>query len=361
MRRVLLLALLVAMLLLPAVAAAPVRADSRDAARATASFSAMERYLYDRGAGDYRERIGAAPGSHAWPFSQALAANIAIAGLHRLGVQAPVRARFATLERRFRSAAAYVAWPHRDIYLDDNEWLAQDFLDWSDLAGGAPARARAAAIFTAVADAWDDVSAHPCAGGIFWTTSPANRDRNTVSTANGALVALRLYAATKQARYLVWSQRMLAWVDRCMLGPDGLYWDHIDLHGTLDRTHWSYNQGSVIGANVMLYTLTGDTQALAHAEQNADAALAYFADRWTSGEPPEFAAIFFRNLLALAAVDGRQDYVDAAESYGDTAWTSARDARTGLFTFTGKTRLLDQAALVQLYAALARQPVTAAP
>lgn len=345
-------------MLLPAAVA---RAAPRDASRATSSFSAMERYLYDRRAGDYRERVGAAPGSHAWPFSQALAASIAISRLPGRAGQAPVRTRFATLERRFRSAAAYAAWPHGALYLDDNEWLAQDFLDWSDLRGGAAARARAASIFNAVVDAWDDVSAHPCAGGVFWTTSAANRDRNTVSTANGALVGLRLYAATRQARYLTWSQRMLAWVDRCMLAPDGLYWDHIDLGGNLDRTHWSYNQGSVIGANVLLYTLTGNVQALAHAEQVADASLAYFAARWQHEEPPEFAAIFFRNLLALAAADGRQDYVDAAESYGDAAWASARDAGTGLFTFVGKTRLLDQAALVQLYAALARQPVTAAP
>ncbi len=349
------------MLVLPAVAAAPGRADSRDAARAAASFTAMEYYLYDRRAGDYRERVGAAPGTHAWPFSQALAANIAIAGLSQLGVRAPVRARFATLERRFRSSAAYVAWPHGDLYLDDNEWLAEDFLDWSDLTGATAARARATAIFNAVVDAWDDVAAHPCAGGVFWTTSPANRDRNTVSTANGAVVGLRLYAATKQARYLAWSQRMLAWTDKCMLASDGLYSDHIDLGGSVDGTQWSYNQGSVIGANVLLYTLTRDGQALARAEQIADAALAYFSGRWLNGEPPEFAAIFFRNLLALAAADGRQDYVDAAETYGDEAWTTARDARTGLFSFGDKTRLLEQAALVQLYAALARQPVTSAP
>jgi hypothetical protein len=345
-------------LLLPAGAA---EAASRDVSRATASFGAMERYLYDRRAGDYRERVGVAPGSHAWPFSQALAANIAIARLPGLAGQAPVRARFATLERRFRSASAYVAWPHGALFLDDNEWLAQDFLDWSSLGGGLAARARAAAIFNAVVDAWDDVRAHPCSGGVFWTTSPANRDRNTVSTANGALVGLRLYAVTRQARYLTWSRRMLGWVDACMLEPDGLYGDHIDLDGTLDRTRWSYNQGSVIGANVLLYTLTGDTQALAHAEQVADAALAYFAGRWLHGEPPEFAAIFFRNVLALAVADGRRAYVDAAESYGDAAWASARDAGTGLFRFEGRTRLLDQAALVQLYAALARQPVTTVP
>ena len=321
----------------------------------------MERYLYDRHAADYRERIGAAPGTHAWPFSQALAANIAIASLPRLTVKAPVRARFATLERRFRSDAAYVAEPEGALFLDDNEWLAEDFLDWSDLSGDRAARGRAIAIFNDVVDAWDDVASHPCSGGVFWTTSARNRDRNTVSTVNGAIVGLRLYAATKLPRYLTWSRRMLTWTDTCMLAPDGLYADHIDLDGNVDGTHWSYNQGAVIGANVLLYTVTGDTQALARAEQIADASLQYFAGRWLSGEPPEFAAIFFRNVLALAGVDGRADYVSAAESYGDEAWTTARDPRTGLFAFSGRTRLLDQAALVQLYAALARQPVTGAP
>ncbi len=358
MRCAFLAAALAAILVLPAVAAAPVRAGARDAARAASSYNAMERYLYDRRAGDYREQVGAAPGTHAWPFSQALAASIAIAGLKRAGVQAPVRVRLATLERRFRSASAYVAWPHGDLYVDDNEWLAEDFLDWSDLTGDRHARARAAAIFNRVVDAWDDVAAHPCSGGVFWTTAAANHDRNTVSTANGAIVGLRLYAATKQMRYLTWSKRMLGWIDTCLLASDGLYSDHIDLSGAVDGTQWSYNQGSVIGANVLLYTLTGETHPLARAERIADAALRYFAGRWRKGEPPEFAAIFFRNVLALAAADGRQDYVAAAESYGDNAWATARNARTGLFAFAGKTRLLEQAALVQLYAALAREPVT---
>ena len=162
----------------------------------------MERYLYDRRAGDYRERVGARPArtpGRSRRRSRRTSRSRACPGLQ---AQAPVRARFATLERRFRSAAAYAAWPHGELYLDDNEWLAQDFLDWSDLAAAIAARARAAAIFNAVVDAWDDVATHPCAGGVFWTTSPANRDRNTVSTANGALVGLRLYAATRQSRYL---------------------------------------------------------------------------------------------------------------------------------------------------------------
>lgn len=355
MRRVLPAAVLAAALLLPAVAAAPGRADSSpDAKRALASFDVMERYLFDRTTGDYREQVGGRPGSHAWPFSQALAAQIAVTTLSGGARRTAVRRRFGVLERRFRKGSAYVAAPGGDFYLDDNEWLAQDFLDWYKISRDPAARARARAIFDAVVKAWDAAANHPCAGGVFWTTAAANRDRNTVSTANGALVGLRLYAVTREQRYLTWSRLMLGWLDRCMLSGSGLYGDHIALDGSVDSTQWSYNQGSVIGATVQLYLATGDSEALARAEEIGDAAVDYFADRWDAAEPPEFAAIFFRNLLVLAKASGRQDYVDVVERYARRAWLSARDARTGLFSFRGKTRLLDQAALVQLYAALAR-------
>src|SRR5262249_11886120 len=139
--------------------------------------------------------------------------------------------------------------------------------------------------------AWDASPAHPCSGGVFWTAAAGNRDRNTVTTANGALVALRLYAATGRQAYRVWARRMAAWLDRCLLSPDGLYWDHIALDGTVDRAEWSYNQGAVIGIDTELYLTTHDRAALARAEQLADAALASFSSRWAA-EPPEFAAIF---------------------------------------------------------------------
>ena len=147
---------------------------------------------------------------------------------------------------------------------------------------------------------------------------------------------------------------MLSWVTTCMLAPDGLLWDHLDLDGTRDEAHWSYNQGTAIGANVLLYRLTGDEGALRSAEQLADTSLAYF-DRTPGGrEPPFFLAIFFRNLLELAAVDGNRDYRAEAQDYADAAWDRLHDARTGLFRFnpTRRVQLLEQSAMVQIYAAL---------
>jgi rhamnogalacturonyl hydrolase YesR len=139
-----------------------------------------------------------------------------------------------------------------------------------------------------------------------------------------------------------------------MLAPDGLLWDHVALDGTRDKTHWSYNQGTAIGANVLLYRSTGDKGALKRAEALADASLAYFG-RTPGREPAFFVAIWFRNLLALESVDGNARYRDALQAYADAVWDRLRDRSTGLFHFNGSrsAKLLEQAAMVQIYAGLA--------
>jgi hypothetical protein len=329
------------------------RADV-DSTRAARSYAAMQRWFFDPHTGGWRETPGSKPGEHAWPSSQALAAMLELARLPRTGavVTRAAAAEVTRLRQRFGTGHVYAAWPGGAVYWDDNEWIALDLLDWNAIHSNPAARTAALNVFGAVARAWDDDGTKPCAGGVQWTDAPGNDDRNTVSTANGAVLGLRLYRLTHRPVLLWWSERMLAWLDQCMLSPNGLYWDHIDGSGAVDRTQWSYNQGAVLGAYVLLYQTTGQAPALAHAEAVADAALAYLGPRWSS-EPPAFAAIFFRYLLQLAAADGRSAYVAAARSYADREWRTARNPKTGLFSSGGQARLLDQAAFVQLYAALA--------
>ena len=352
MRRVVVALVVAATLSVPAVAAAPI-ASNANASRAIQAYWAMQRYLFDARSGSYREGVGKRSGAHAWPISQAIAATIAVARLPGAdpGIARGARRRIERLED-LRAGAVYTASAGGSVYYDDNEWIAQDLLDVDAAWRDAAARQRAAEIFDAVVRAWDSDPSHPCAGGIVWTEAPSNDDRNTVTTANGALLGLRLHALTQRSRLLHWSQRMLNWLDRCMLAPNGLYWDHIDANGVVDYTHWSYNQGSLIGADVLLYRQTHDANELARAEALADVTLAYFAGPKLESEPPEFAAIFFRNLLVLAAIDGRSQYIDAAQAYADAAWAQ-RDARTNLASFGRPVRLLEQAAIVQIYSALA--------
>jgi hypothetical protein len=321
--------------------AAGSRHAAKDAKRARSAYSTLNRIYLDPGSGDYRQTPHGNVGSHAWPFSQALAATIGVARLG--GTQSPagraVPARLKKLDSRFRAHGVYRATPRGDVYWDDNEWIAQDLLDWDALHRSAAARRKAAQIFQALTRAWDPDPQKVCPGGVQWTDARGNDDRNTVSTANGAVVGLRLYLLTRRPSYLDWSRRMMAWVESCLHDSDGLYGDHVGGNGRIDRTEWSYNQGSMLEAYRLLYTATGQQTYLTQAEKIADASLAAFRGRW-SHEPAAFGAIFFRRLLDLAAVDRRKNYVAAAQSYAAHLWVKPRP------------QLFVQAAVVQVYAAL---------
>jgi predicted alpha-1,6-mannanase (GH76 family) len=211
---------------------------------------------------------------------------------------------------------------------------------------------RAQRLFEFVEHGWDRESRHPCPGGVFWTRAAGVSHRNTVSTANGAVLALALYRETGSRHYLRWAQTMYEWVHRCMAAPNGLFWDHIDLKGRVDATHWSYNQGIVITADTALYQITHDRRFLRAAEAVADAALDWFEDA-ADTEPPEFMSVFYRSLLRLQAEDPDRNYFTAAQAYADTAWGRYRVGRTALFSFGKAPDLLGQSAMVQLLADLA--------
>ncbi len=313
-----------------------------DRKRARLAYRSMESIYLDRTSGDYRQTPHGPVGSHAWPFSQALAATIEVARLGgpRSAASRAVPNRLKKLDSRFRGHDVYRANPRGDVYWDDNEWIAQDLLDWDALHRSQAARLKAARIFQAVTRAWDHDQQKVCPGGVQWTDARGNDDRNTVSTANAAVVGLRLFLLTRRPSYLLWSRRMMAWVESCLHESDGLYGDHIGGDGSIDRTEWSYNQGSMLEAYRLLYKVTGQQADLTRAEAIAATTLAAFHGRWRR-EPAAFAAIFFRRLLDLAAVDDRKNYVVAAQSYAAHLWAKPRP------------QLFAQAAVVQMYAALA--------
>jgi len=333
-------------------------ADPDPAGRALDAYRAMQRYLYEPRQGLYR----GAPNRHAWPFSQALSATVAAAEVPGAppALARAVGSRLHALRvywsPRLRPPA-YTANPGGgDVFYDDNEWIALELVRRSRVTGDGRLLARARQIFRLVERGWDRDGGHSCPGGVFWTQSHRVGDRNTVTSAPGAQLALDLYSVTRRPAYLSWGRRLYWWVERCMRVPDtSLYQDHISLDGSTDGTIWSYNQGSMVGAALRLYELTGNPGYLARAQRTAAAAFDYFDDSRLASEPPYFAAIYFRNLLALEAATGGTTYRDAIRRYADRAWSTFRDPRTGLFRFRGGSRptLLEQASMVQIYALLA--------
>ena len=221
--------------------------------------------------------------------------------------------------------------------------------------GDPPALRRAAEIFDLVVFGWDTDPSHPAPGGVFWTQAPWSQDRNTVSNGPGAELGLHLYRLTRKSYYLDWAKRMYEWTRTHMLAPNGLYWDHIDLAGTIEKTQWSYNQGVMIGAGVLLYRATGRRTYLDQARDTARKALAFYAedDRYFT-QPARFHAIFFANLLQLSAVSPDPAYRRAMEGYADAAVERVLDEATGLYRFEGDepVTLLEQSGMIRIEAML---------
>jgi predicted alpha-1,6-mannanase (GH76 family) len=334
--------------------------------RATAAYKALEKY-FDAGQGLLLEEYPNThqnPYSYIWPYSQAAIAVETLAGVPGAGYQREARARLATYEKYWNAGTtppgydSYVRPPlghGGDKFYDDNEWIGLHLVQYHKRTGSRDALVRAKEIFKLVVHGWDTDPSHPCPGGVFWTQATWSNDRNTVSNGPGAELGLHLYLLTRDRYYLTWAKKMYDWTNDCLLAPNGLYWDHIDLAGTIEKTQWSYNQGVMLGASTLLYKATGQKHYLDKAKAIARAALEFYGaeDRlWK--QPARFNMIFFKNLMILDSVAHNPVYKRTMQAYADRAYEQARDPETGLYYFVpGPVQLLEQATPVQLNALLA--------
>ena len=362
---------------LPAAGAPPESGPSRPVSidRATASYEAMQNYLFvDDGSSLYLERFPLAEEdrqySYEWPFSQAHIATLDLAGIEgKTGQQFEddLADRGVGQEQYWNAAGGttglpgYDSYPRApfgdggDMFYDDNEWVALAKVQQYLMNGDKAALERAKEIFELVDSGWDTDPSHPAPGGVFWTQAPWSTDRNTVSTMPGAQLGARLYEITGDKHYLDTALKYVEWTDEYLLAPNNLYWDNIKLDGSIDKTQWSYNQGVPIGTYALLYQATGDKAYLNKAKAIAEASYSYYVEEGRLlGQPAYFNSIYFKNLLLLESITGGTNYRGAMQDYADTVWNEVRDSDTGLFAFgDDETELLEQAAMVQIYATLA--------
>ena len=112
---------------------------------------------------------------------------------------------------------------------------------------------------------------------------------------------------------------MYQWAVTCLRTSGGLYNDHINADGSVNSTIWSYNQGVMVGAGVLLNKLTGASAYLSQAEQTASAALLYFGTGPNLiNQGPAFNGIYFRNLLFLNSFVPNDGYASEAQSFGSS-------------------------------------------
>ncbi len=279
-----------------------------------------------------------------WPFSQALAATVDLA----MATGDPSDAeRFVAGLERYRRGDGYVPKPgQRRRYYDDNAWIGLALVQLHLQTGDDRHIEHARRTLRFIAEGQD------ADGGVRWVEG--RRSRNTCSTAPAAQLALRLHLIDGDEAGLAFARRALDWLDRTLGMHGGLFADHVDRHG-VDRTLWTYNQGSAAGAHHLLYRATRQAAALEQAMETATSSLRRFDPERTWRHPPVFNAVWFRNLLALDALERVPGLDEALDAYLDRAWATGRDPATGLFTAGGigsydGTPAIDSAGLVQLYA-----------
>ena len=349
-------------------------------ARALVAFEAMQKAYYIPGSGLYEGE----PFSYLWPFSQALAATVDLANIPHLpaslsrafsheiqvrlgGLQsyldtdnsgAPEGAFTSTLAA-FDGTVAPPAGPGGTKYYDDNDWVGIELVRAYKLTHETALLGSAEGIMAFEIAGWQTSPELACPGGIPFSNAIENTDRNTVTTAPAAELAVQLYRLTGDAQYLQFAEMAYEWVRNCLLTPGGLYADHIDTKGVVEATFWSYNQGSMIGAGTLLYQATGNGAYLYQARQTAQAALAYFTPERLASEVPFFPAVYFRNLLYLDSVTHDPPGPQIAQNYVNYAWQHLR-LSDNLFVSGSppSSQLLVQAPIVEIYAMLSATPST---
>jgi Glycosyl hydrolase family 76 len=353
-----------------------------DPARALLAFEAMQRGFYIPGSGLYEGE----PFSFLWPFSQALAATVTMSrvnGISRIpGLYASLahelsarliglhsyldtdnsgapEGTFTSSLAAFDGTVAPPTGPGGTKYYDDNEWVGIELVRMYELTHSAATLGGAEGIMAFVMAGWDTDPEHVCPGGVPFSNSSENTERNTVTGGPGAELAVRLYEITGNVQYLQFAQQAYEWVRTCLLEPGGLYADHIGPHGTVAQVYWSYNQGTMIGAGTLLYQATHNSAYLYQARQTARFALAYFTPERLGSEIPFFVSVYFRNLLYLDSVTRDPPGARLAQPYVDYAWQHLR-LSDNLFVFGSppSSQLLVQAAIVQIYSLLSSLPST---
>jgi Glycosyl hydrolase family 76 len=382
-----------------------------DADRAVAAYNAMQQHFYAANVyrGD-RSRLYVESDpesgnrySFLWPFSRALVGTITLRGipsalLGGASYRAAVDDRLTGLSRylsRATSPPGYDSYPPApyggggDKYYDDQAWIglatAQNYL----MTGNRTSLADAERVFNYVyPGGWaGDDGFDP--GGIFWVNQGVgvgvkNHNRTTNSTTPNAELAL-LLANLNRANaglYEAAGTNMYEWANHYLYnvavnptdpaGPNpnfdssqpALMFDKLRGDDTVDHRLWSYNQGAMIAANVREYQATHEPAYLVDAEAIASTALDTFSEsEYLNDQPAAFNGIFFRGLLVLysatsdAALQAR--IIQTIQTYADDAWSYYRSSND-LFRFPSSAgsgyQLLDQGAMVQIYAMLAWNP-----
>ena len=231
-------------------------------------------------------------------------------------------------------------------FYDDNQWIAITYLDAYRRKPNPKYLKDSKMIYDYMITGMDTVAG----GGLYWKEGELD-SKNTCSNGPAILVALQLYKITKEKRYLKTAMSVYNWTNKNLQAPDGLFYDAIKIPSLkIDKRLYTYNAGSMLQANSLLYTITKNKKYLIEAQRIAKAAKAHFfknnrlpLDYW-------FNAVMLRGYQELYNIDKNKGWIDFFIVDANSIWLE-RDEHD--FLKKGKHKsLIDQAGMLEIYARL---------
>ena len=173
-------------------------------------------------------------------------------------------------------------------------------------------------------------------GGLYWINQRTSK--NSCLNSPAVIAAVRLSVLLKDASYLEKAKSLYAWQKKTLTDGTGKVFDSIRYDQArqttrIGRFSLTYNQGTFIGAAVLLYQQTKDKTYLDDAIKTAEWTKAnlcvtdqHILRSEGQGNGGAFKGIFVRYMKLLINECGRTEFLPWMKANADAAWSNRRPA-----------------------------------
>jgi predicted alpha-1,6-mannanase (GH76 family) len=324
--------------------------------RVTIIHNNIKKYFTDSKTGLYYETTGEQkenPHSWLWPLCALVQASNEMEVLNPKGnfLASVVK----TIDQYYSKAAPAPAYQDyvtaeraSSRFYDDNQWIAITYLDAYQRTGNKIYLDKSKEIYRFLLTGYDTAAG----GGIYWKEGDKTT-KNTCSNGPNILVSLQLYKITGDKKYMDTAMLIYDWTNKHLRSPDGVFYDAVKLPSMkIDSGLYTYNTGTMLQSNVLLYELTKNKKYLAAAKTIAKAGETHF---YKNGKLPShywFNAVFLRGYLELYKVEKDKSRLQFIINDAERVWKDERDEQNLLGRENTKALLL-QAGMLEIYARLA--------
>ena len=201
---------------------------------------------------------------------------------------------------------------------------------------------------------WDRAYSDDLGGGLFWRTD--NQTKNACINCPAAIAASLLGDILDDESYYEKADQLMDWVVANIYEEDtGHVYDAYDMEGNINEWASTYNQGTFIGANTLLYLHTGDEEYFTRARRASDYTIDEMYQKGVmdnennSGDLVGFKGILVRWMYLFSVNCDQPDIMEWVKLNALTAWSN-RNSK-GIVNTTWNTQTEEDTAYILPFAA----------